>query len=158
MRITSLAAALALFVPPATALTSAGCVCSAIELHQGLTVGLAVPEDPDTYRIEVEADGEVLALGLQVVGPHETACLEDGCMARGQRVRISHGFAQEGHRLSVSIANMEGEGGPETATVRVFRGGTLAAEETFEPRYETEYPNGRSCGKQVHASASLAVP
>jgi hypothetical protein len=161
MRITSLAAALALFVPPATALTSAGCLpgmtCSLIGFDNGLRVDLALPEAPATYRIEVEAEGEVLALSLQVTGPHETVCL-DGCMAVGQRVMLSNGFPSEGHRLAVTIATADGDGGPEAATVRVFRGSALAAEDTFEPRYETDEPNGRGCGEHVHASASLVVP
>lgn len=153
-----LAAALALFVPPATALTSAGCTCPLIAYHQGLRVDLALPEAPDTYRIEVDAEGEVLSLSLQVTGPSETRCLDGGCQVVGERVMLMDSFPSEGHRLAVLISSLEEEGGPEAATVRVFRGGTLAAEGTFEPRYETEYPNGRSCGKQVHASASLDVP
>ncbi|HSK03893.1 MAG TPA: hypothetical protein VK932_21720 [Kofleriaceae bacterium] len=158
MRITSLAAAMALFVPPATTLTSAGCACSLIDLHQGLRVDLAIPEAPDTYRIEVDAEGEVLSLSLQVTGPSETLCLDGGCQVVGERVMLVDGFPSEGHRLAVRISSLEEEGGPETATVRVFRGGALAAEDTFEPRYETDYPNGRGCGKHVHASASLVVP
>jgi hypothetical protein len=107
-------------------------------------------------RIEVEAEGEVLELELSVLGT-QTECSTD-CQIIGQRLRLSNGFPSEGHRLAVTIATADGGRGPAAATVRVFRGGMLAAEGTFEPRYQTDEPNGRGGGEHVHASASLVVP
>lgn len=159
MRITSLAAVLALLVPPAAALTSAGClqqkVCSLVGYDNGLKVDIDVPDAPATYRVEVEADGDVLALAYEVTA-EGARCLE--CTATGARVVLTDSFPLDGRGLAVNIGHTDHEGGPRTATVRVFRGDALAAEDTFEPRYETDEPNGPGCGEHVFASAALVVP
>jgi hypothetical protein len=58
----------------------------------------------------------------------------------------------------VPLRYLDSERGPSSATVRVFRGEVLAAEVTFQPRYETDEPNGRGGDEHVHASATLVVP
>lgn len=156
MRITSLVAVLAVFAPPATTLMSAGCTCGLIELDNGLHVDIEVPAAPATYRVEVEADGELLALSYEIA-EQEVRCLL-GCNVTGARLTLSDSFPSDLEGLAVTIRRLDSERGPASATVRVFRGETLAAEATFEPSYETDYPNGRSCGEHVHASATLAVP
>jgi hypothetical protein len=157
MRVTTLAAALALFAPPATILTSTGCglTCGGVLPHEGLRLVIDVPPAPDTYRVEIEAEGEVLEVQYEVTGSGQ-AC--SGCLASGDRLRISDGFAPDAEDLGLNIGLTDDAGGPRIATVRVFRGTVLAAEETFEPRYEVDEPNGRGCGEQVHASATLVVP
>lgn len=158
MRMTSVAALLALLAPPATALTSAGCfplACTAIGFENGLLVDVEVPATPAMYRVEVEADGDVLALRYEV-DAQGIRCLE--CTATGARLMLADSFASHAQNLAVNIGRVDGEGGPRTATVRVFRGDALAAESAFEPRYETDEPNGRGCGEHVHASATLVVP
>ena len=155
MRVTTLAAALALFVPPATILTSTGCVCGAVAFHEGLQLVIDVPPAPDIYRVEIEAEGEVLEVQYDVDGSGH-GC--SGCMATRGRLRISDGFTPSAEDLGLNIGLTDAAGGPRIVTVRVFRGTVLAAEETFEPRYEVDEPNGRGCGEHVHASATLAVP
>lgn len=157
MRVTSLAAALALLAPPATALTGAGCAmtCTLIGFEDGLRLDVEVPDAPATYRIQVEADGDVLELRYEVAA-QGIRCLE--CTAAGDRLRISDSITSHSQELAVNIGRVDDPGGPRTATVRVFRGDVLAAEAAFEPRYEIDEPNGRGCGEHVHASAALVVP
>jgi hypothetical protein len=83
-------------------------------------------------------------------------CVE--CMATGDRLRLSDSLSSHARDLVVNIARADDASGPQHATVRVFRGTVLAAEAMFEPRYETDEPNGRGCGEHVHASATLVVP
>jgi len=162
MRLTSLAPVLALFAPPATTLTSAGCIdgliCTLVGFEDGLHVDIEVPAEPAAtlYRVEVEADGEVLALPYEVTAQGGQCLLE--CRAAGARLTLADGFPSDLQGLAVIIGRPDGRGGPESATVRVFRGEALAAEATFQPRYQTDEPNGRGCGEHVHASATLVVP
>jgi hypothetical protein len=155
MRMSSLAAALALLAPPSTTLMSAGCICTLVGFENGLLLDVDVPAEPAIYRIQVEADGEALELRYEVTA-EGIQCLE--CMATGDRLRLSDSFRSHAQDLVVNIARADDGSGPERATVRVFRGTVLAAEDMFEPRYETDEPNGRGCGKHVHASATLFVP
>jgi hypothetical protein len=159
MRMTSLATALALLAPPATTLTSAGCfpplICTLVGFDNGLHVDIAVPTTPAAYRVEVEADGEMLSLRYEVTS-QGIGCLE--CMIAGESLRVSDSFSPNPQSLAVNIGRVDGEGGPRVATVRVFRDDALAAEARFEPRYETDEPNGRGCGEHVFASAALVVP
>jgi hypothetical protein len=174
MRITpSCAAAPRLIAPPAAmamlvaaALASAGCfpptVCTLVGYENGLRVEIDVPAvapgAPATYRVEVEADGEVLALEYELTAERAewAQCLE--CQVSGERLVFSDSFPREGSELAVVIGRADGEGGPRTAIVRVSRGGALAAEATFEPRYQTDEPNGPGCGEHVFASDSMIVP
>ena len=158
MRVITLTAALALFVPPATVLTSTGCglICGGALPHEGLQLVVDVPPAPDTYRVEIEAEGEVLEVSYEFLGQGRSEC--SGCTATGARLTISGGFTPSAEDLGLNIGLVDDAGGPRTATVRVFRGTVLAAEETFEPRYEVDEPNGRGCGERVHASATVVVP
>ena len=165
MRITSLAAVLALLAPPAAMLTSAGCLlppkaCTLVGYDNGLRVDIDVPAvapgaAPVVYRVEVEADGDVLALAYEVT-PERARCLE--CTISGERLTLTDSFPLDGEELAVNIGRTDGSGGPRTAVVRVFRGDAPAAEATFEPRYQTDEPNGPGCGERVFAAADLAVP
>jgi hypothetical protein len=158
MRITSWAAVLALFASPAATLTSAGCLsrtCTLVGYDNGLQVDIAVPDAPATYRVEVDAEGDVLALEYEVTA-QGARCL--ACTATGERVQLRDRGPLDLHSLAVNIEHTDHEDGPRVATVRVFRGDTLAAEDTFEPRYETDEPNGPGCGEHVFASAAMVVP
>jgi hypothetical protein len=159
MRIPSLAAVLALFVSPAATGTSAGCLppmtCTLVGYENGLQVDLDVPDAPATYRVEVEAEGEVLALVYEFTA-ERARCL--ACTATGERLRLDDSFPRDGLGLAVNIGRTDNKGGPRTATVRVLRGDALVAEDTFEPRYETDEPNGPGCGEHVFAAADLVVP
>ncbi|HWO19949.1 MAG TPA: hypothetical protein VNO30_14280 [Kofleriaceae bacterium] len=142
---------------------SAGCfpptVCTLVGYENGLRVGIDVPavtpDAPATYQIEVEADGDVLVLDYEVTA-ERARCVE--CTASGDRLALRDSFPLEGQELAVNIGHTDGEDGPRTAIVRVFRGGALVAEDTFAPRYQTDEPNGPGCGEHVFASAELVVP
>ena len=159
MRMASLATALALLAPLAMTLISAGCSslhdCTLIGFDNGLHVDIEVPTTPAAYRVEVDADGEVLCVRYEVTS-QGIRCLE--CDMTGESLEVWDSFSPSPQSLAVNIGRADGEGGPRIATVRVFRGDALAAQARFEPRYTTNEPNGPGCGEHVFASAALLVP
>lgn len=160
MRLSSLISVLCLFAPPAatlaTTLTSAGCMCTAVGYNNGLQVAIAAPSEPAMYRIEVDADGEVLSLAYEVTAQFGPQC-GDECRIEGTRMVLERGFGSSGSKFEVNIRRADDDGGPQRATVRVFRGGAMLAAETFEPDYQTDEPNGRGCGEHVHAQAQITL-
>lgn len=156
MGTTTPAAALAVVAVLASAGT--GCLertCTLVGTENGLHVDIEVPSAPADYVVSVSAESDVLSLHYEVAA-QGIQCLEGSAV--GAHLRLSNTFSRVEQGLAVIIGRAEGDGGPRSVTISVFRGDALAAQATFEPRYDTTEPNGPGCGEQVFASAALVVP
>jgi hypothetical protein len=163
MRIAMPAASLLLaLAPPASLVTTASCVCSSIGFESGLVVQVEVPPDEVRYRVEVDADGDLLSLEYQVhANTTDGECL-DGCQSTGATFIALHGFGSPSDLVppvlrAVVTRRDDANAGPKRATVRVFRAGALLGEQAFEPDYESDHPNGRGCGKRVRGTVRMSV-
>jgi hypothetical protein len=156
MRIPTLLSLLALALPPTGALTSTSCypiVCTAAFYQSGLAVRVMIPSTPASYRIEVEAEGDVLSLAYEVLAETELRCTSS-CQPVGDRIELEEGFSSL-EQIVVFVRRRGEDRGPDEVRVRVYRADTLVVEGFFEPRYQVDEPNGRGCGERVLASATL---
>jgi hypothetical protein len=155
MRLPTLISILAVALPPTGALTSAGCICTLVGYESGFRVDVGVPQMLSTVRIEVAAEDDVLALDYEVANGSWTCPGE--CQVLGKQIEIASSFSGDGDHASVLVRLRNSDRGPSTASVRVSMGDAILAEQTFKPRYDTDEPNGRGCGKRTFARASLDV-
>jgi hypothetical protein len=158
MRGTTLISVLALAIPTG-ALMSTSCIpglaCTSIGYENGLAVRVDVPGDTAAYRVEVEAEGEILSLAYEVEDKYLPRCVGE-CRIEGNRIELAEGHIFTELEQLVALVKLRGEDhGPSRARVRVYRADVLVAQGSFEPRYETREPNGRGCGEHVFATASL---
>lgn len=157
MRLTTLVSVLALFAPPATTLTSAGCMCTLVGYENGVQIDIDVPpRTPASYQVEMEAAGDVLSLQYEVTADAGIRCVGE-CEATGDHVVVHESIRSHDEDLIVNVRTVDNEGGPKRVTVRLSRDGALLSEDTFEPRYETSEPNGRGCGEHVFANVTVGV-
>jgi hypothetical protein len=162
MRLASLGSVLVLAL--ATATLPTGCFlqrdCTAVGYVDGLTVHVSFPSTPATYRLELEAEGEILGFRYTVpISPDSNLSLDcPNCGLEGQRIVLHGGVRLDESQVSVVVGRRDRAEGPSEVTARVYRDDALAAELTFEPRYDSDEPNGPGCGTHTFASASLTVP
>jgi hypothetical protein len=161
MRLTTLISLLMLALPPTAAMTSSSCLlkrCTLVGYENGLSVQVSIPPMPAAYRVEVEADGDVLGVDYEVSVGRLPQCVSE-CRIEGDRIVLDGQGAAWDDRHLYAIVTRRGESvGPAQATVRIYRGDALVAAGSFKPRYQTDEPNGPGCGEHVFASASLDVP
>lgn len=161
MRIAAFTPLLAVMASPIPALTFPGCgVCTLIGYDTGLTVQVAVPAEPATYRIEIAAENEALSMSFLLSEPDYEPLIVGPHWLAGERIQLANGLGGPilEDTLDVVVARRNDPRGPREASVRVFRDEALVAERTFQPRYEVDEPNGPGCGKRFTAFASLTVP
>jgi hypothetical protein len=165
MRLTHLVSSLALGAPLAIALTSTGCApltkdCTNALFYSGLIVDVDLPGGAATYRFEVEAEDETLQLSVEVDVDRASGSCASQCLREGERIAIrgTPFIGLDTRTIQVIVSTDNENSGPREATLRVYRGDVLAAEQTFQPRYETDEPNGDGCGERTFAVASMAVP
>jgi hypothetical protein len=157
MRCTTWLALLSVFVSPVTVLTGAGCVCPLIDYHEGLQLHLAPFSTPAAYRIDIEAEGDLVSLRYDVAAGRGVQCVGT-CSITAEHVAVSDLSFGSPDELTVKIERLEGNPGPKRVTVRLFRDDVLLTEETLEPHYKTEHPDGLTCGERVFADSTIDVP
>jgi hypothetical protein len=154
-------AAIATIATAAAASHAGGCgfYCTNLGWVEGLTIRLT-PEpgalDDGLYRFEIVADGEPIAIAVDVAGNEVTcadpdsSCLVEHVRDDGRRLWLRFDF----DRLVVSYGN---DGGPAEANVTVRHDGAIVATQTFTPRYSRSEPNGAGCGEATQATVDLAL-
>jgi hypothetical protein len=162
MRLTMVFPTLALALMPATTITSTGCLgCTLKGVFNGLAIDVTTSQPAMTYRLEVEAAGDVLSLSFDAPdpnAPYPSLTCQDGCIAQGKSIEMrDYRFAGGPDRFG-ALVNLRGEkSGPAQLTVRVFRDEVLAASVGATPHYDESEPNGFGCGTQVFAQMSLEL-
>ena len=162
MRLTMVVPTLALALMPAATLTSSGCLgCTLKGYFNGLAIDVTAQQPAATYRLEVEAAGDVLSLSFDAPDPntpYPSLMCRDGCIAEGKSIEMrNYPFAGGPDRFG-ALVKLRGESiGPAQVTVRVFRDEVLAASVSATPHYDESEPNGFGCGTQVFAQMSLEL-
>ena len=131
-----------------------GCACGLVDAIGGAT--LEFPGAPaGTYRLEVEAEAEVVAVEVTW---RDGACAP--VVADGARVHLEGCSTWGGTtELSLLVSDPDLETGPRAVTVRVFRDGALIATAQPALRYHDVDPNGAFCDPHVEqARAAIALP
>jgi hypothetical protein len=147
----------------------AGCtqLCNGLGWQEGLVVGFESPAElgDGTYQVFVEPDGADISLGFDIFDGFRL------CLPRGDVSCEAEVVDGEGRRLHVSLApgprsvgvimfytDDDGNaGGPEVARIRILYDGVTLADETVEPTYEQDEPNGEGCGVRTHAHIDLPL-
>jgi hypothetical protein len=164
--VTGFLAALALLGP--SALTGCGTQeCNAALYPRGLIVdvnssaGLA----DGSYEVLVEADGVEMALALEYSPPQwtcspteqgPTPCEVEVNAGLDRRLVASVEPGPNGLILNVYYAGDEVLAGPEVAVIQVLHDGDVVVDETLEPTYAQDEPNGEDCGVRTSARVALA--
>jgi hypothetical protein len=162
MRLTMVVPTLALALMPAATLTSTGCLgCTLKGVFNGLAIDVTTSQPAMTYRLEVEAAGDVLSLRFDAPDPntpYPSLTCQAGCTAQGNSIEMrAYPFAG-GADMFGALVNVRGEKrGPAQVTVRVFRDEVLAASVSASPSYEESEPNGFGCGTQVFGQLSVEL-
>jgi hypothetical protein len=128
-----------------------------IGYENGLSVRVNVPAAPAAYRVEVEADGDVLSLSYEVIADKSPRSVGERRIT-GDHIEMDVSAFGDLWQLAAVVVRRGESLGPREATVRVYRDDTLVADITFEPGYRISEPNGPGCGKQTLAVVSLEVP
>src|SRR5262245_22395168 len=162
MRLTMVLPTLALALMPATTLTSTGCLgCTDVLPYNGLAIDVTTSQPATTYRLEVEAAGDVLSLRFDAPDPntpYPSLTCEGGCAAQGNSIEMRSDLFASGPNMFGALVNLRGEKrGPTEVTMRVFRDEVLAASVSTAPSYHESEPNGSGCGTAVFARLSVEL-
>jgi hypothetical protein len=162
MRLTMVFPTLALALMPATTLTSTGCLgCTLVLPYNGLAVDVTTSQSAMTYRLEVEAAGDVLSLTFDAPdpnSPYPSLMCRGDCAAQGNSIEMRPDFFAGGTNMFGALVNLRGEKrGPAQVTVRVFRDEVLAVSISAPPSYHESEPNGPGCGTAVFARMSVEL-
>src|SRR6185295_17143483 len=92
MRLTMVFPTLALALMPAATVTSTGCTgCTLKGVFNGLAIDVTTPQPAATYRLEVEAAGDVLSLSFDAADPdtpNSSLMCQGGCTAQGKSIEL----------------------------------------------------------------------
>lgn len=135
--------------------------CNALYTEGGLQITLTpatAAATNDRFRIEVDASTDKLAIeyGATSMG---LAC-DAPCEHEGSQFLLSQGlggFTSTGLIAFVTDKDSRTRG-PSSASIRVYRNGTLAHQSTLTPQYRTTEPNGRGCGEVSNADVTITLP
>jgi hypothetical protein len=138
-----------------------GRACTDLYTEGGLTITvtpMTAASSSDRFRIEVDTSVDKLALeyGATMDG---LACVQP-CEQEGSQFLLSQGLA--GNVASTSlvafITDKSRTRGPSSASLRIYRNGTLVHSRSVTPTYRTTEPNGPGCGEVSNADVAIALP
>jgi len=137
----------------------AGCglLCSNIGYENGLQLHIGPFSTPGSYRIDIEAEDDVIGLRYEVTADRSIQCGGE-CDLTGAHVEVRGRSFEGSPDVTLSVRTIEDDRGPKRVSVRLFRDGAQLGEDTLEPRYQTNEPNGSGCGDHVFAEAMIVVP
>jgi hypothetical protein len=154
-----------------TLVTSCTKVCTTALAFEGLVVTV---ESADVFAdgrhdFAVDADGIEIALAVDYQDGASTcppgdqggnACTVEASAGSGRRL---HATIQSSTptmvRLNLYYVEDDSlDGGPETARIRVLRDGSEIGDQTFEPVYDRDEPNGDGCGVATTAWEEFNLP
>lgn len=163
-----------MLAPLGSTVLASGCTkdCTLLGVYEGLIVGI---EDPagfadGTYELVLEADGVEVSLVVEladdgaatcVPAEGQTACAAEASVGDGLRLHASIVESYvSGITLNLYYVDVERDdlaGGPAVARVRVVHDGETIGDQTFEPEYERDEPNGEGCGVATRAQVELTL-
>jgi hypothetical protein len=150
----------------------AGCgtqECNSALYPRGLIVDVNSPAGlaEGSYEVLVEADDVEMALALEYSPPQWVCssteqgrpwCEVEVNAGRDRRLVASVEPGPNGLTVNVYYGDDDGlAAGPEVARIQVLHEGVTVVDETLEPTYAQDEPNGEDCGVRTSAPVDLAV-
>ena len=150
--------------------TSCTKVCTTALAFEGLIVTIHNRDvfADGVHEFAVDADGVDVSLavefrnGVSTCPPTEqgNGCTAEAAAGPGRRL---HATIQSSTptMVRINLYYVDGDalaGGPEAARIRVLRDGTEIGDQTFEPTYDRDEPNGEGCGTATTAWEEFTLP
>jgi hypothetical protein len=129
--------------------------CTLIGTSAGLVLHFEGPDGgalpPATYEIVLDVDGDVYSLACSKPDDDTDISCEDAEGSGDHQIVHEDEFGTSAFfELRIVRNDSDGSFGPEKIVVKVVSGDAPLVDETLEPTYQRDEPNGEGCGFVDH--------